>query len=203
MGTRQLFSISWDDDTSHELRETSSLLLGTKTLFYQYFQDFFRPTLPWHRSSSPSRTCRHHGGRRGVTQWTLRHVAGPSSRPWSIMTMIPPVRAFQKSEQRKAWPQVRKLTWKAFRGAKVWGRSHCLGAIHWGPFYISLGYFYSNSFLIGDIYIIAWGWLGRVRIWLKILLKQSGGNGSRHKNDIFFVFSKQFTMLCTVPITKP
>ena len=97
------------------MREISSLLLGTKTLFYQYFQDFFRPTSPRHRSSSPSRTCRHHGGRRGVTQRTLRHIAGPFSRPLSIMTMIPPVRAFQKSEQRKAWPQVQELTWKAIR----------------------------------------------------------------------------------------
>ena len=39
-----------------------------------------------------------------------------------------------------------------FRVAKVWGRSQCLGAIHWGPF---RGTSIVISILIGGILIIA------------------------------------------------
>ena len=44
---------------------------------------------------------------------------------------------------------------QGFRGAKVWGRSQCLGAIYWGPFIFHWGTSIVILILIGGILIIA------------------------------------------------
>ena len=40
------------------------------------------------------------------------------------------------------------------RGAKVWGRSQCLGAIHWGPFIFHWGTSIVIPFLIGGAQVV-------------------------------------------------
>ena len=111
-----LSSTSWDDDKDLELREASSL---PKPHFpIKIYSIFLHPTSPRHRSSSPLRTCRPHGRRRGVTQRTSHHGASESgdvvylgrrksslirtfSRTLSIMTGLWLSRVHHRQTQKK------------------------------------------------------------------------------------------------------